>query len=156
MNMVRSLVPLILITVVAGCATQARPGVDARPEGVPEKSLPGTSGRVASPVPAFMGGGKDWTINIKSTGQGNHDVELVREGERMEGTLLYRGQPADAPSSLSVLLGEVQSGGKSHAIIVEILRQSCVDERGVDTRTSVYITLEGQPQLRGCGHLAVY
>ena len=153
MNMVRSLVPLILTTVMAGCATQAISGVDAQQENVSRPSIPGQG---ASPVPAFVGGGKDWTINIRSTGQGNHDIELVREGTRMKGTLLYRGQPADAPSSLSVLLGEVKSGDKPHAIIVEIARQSCVNQRGLDTGASVHITLEGQPQLRGCGHLAVY
>lgn len=105
-----------------------------------------------SPVPAFTGGGAGWRIEITSTGQGNHDASLSAEGRTHKGTLRYLGQPADAPSSLIVLNGEL---GRQPAI-VEIKRESCRNAEGVDTLASVQVTMEGQPQRRGCGHLAVY
>lgn len=105
-----------------------------------------------SPVPAFTGGGAGWSIEIASTGQGNHDASLSADGRTHKGTLRYPGQPADAPSSLIVLNGEL---GQQPAI-VEIKRESCRTAEGVDTLASVQVTMEGQPQRRGCGHLAVY
>lgn len=105
-----------------------------------------------SPVPAFTGGGAGWNIEIASTGQGNHDASLSADGRTHKGTLRYPGQPADAPSSLIVLNGEL---GQQPAI-VEIKRESCRTAEGVDTLASVQVTMEGQPQRRGCGHLAVY
>lgn len=105
-----------------------------------------------SPVPAFTGGGVGWSIEIASTGQGNHDASLSADGRTHKGTLRYPGQPADAPSSLIVLNGEL---GQQPAI-VEIKRESCRTAEGVDTLASVQVTMEGQPQRRGCGHLAVY
>ncbi len=105
-----------------------------------------------SPVPAFTGGGAGWRIEIASTGQGNHEATLSTDGVTRKGTLRYLGQPADAPASLIVLNGEL---GNQPAI-VEIKRESCRNADGVDTQASVQVTMEGQPQRRGCGHLAVY
>lgn len=105
-----------------------------------------------SPVPAFTGGGAGWGIEIASTGKGNHDASLSADGRTHKGTLRYLGQPADAPSSLIVLNGEL---GRQPAV-VEIKRESCRTAEGVDTLASVQVTMEGQPQRRGCGHLAVY
>ncbi|WP_294987395.1 hypothetical protein [uncultured Stenotrophomonas sp.] len=105
-----------------------------------------------SPVPAFSGGGAGWSIEIASTGAGNHDASLDTAGRSHKGTLRYLGQPADAPGSLIVLNGEL--GGQP--AIVEIKRESCRNAEGIDTRASVQVTMEGQPQRRGCGHLAVY
>ncbi|KPG86855.1 hypothetical protein AN993_05620 [Stenotrophomonas maltophilia] len=105
-----------------------------------------------SPVPAFTGGGTGWSIEIASTGKGNHDASLSADGRTYRGVLRYLGQPADAPGSLIVLNGEL---GKQPAI-VEIKHESCRNTEGVDTLASVQVTMEGQPQRRGCGHLAVY
>lgn len=105
-----------------------------------------------SPVPAFTGGGAGWRIEIASTGKGNHEATLSTDGDTWKGTLRYLGQPADAPRSLIVLNGAL---GKQPAI-VEIKRESCRNAEGVDTQASVQVTMEGQPQRRGCGHLAVY
>ncbi|WP_075675093.1 hypothetical protein [Stenotrophomonas sp. TD3] len=105
-----------------------------------------------SPVPAFTGGGAGWRIEIASTGKGNHEATLSTDGDTWKGMLRYLGQPADAPRSLIVLNGAL---GKQPAI-VEIKRESCRNAEGVDTQASVQVTMEGQPQRRGCGHLAVY
>ncbi|MGF6418158.1 hypothetical protein ABH900_001637 [Stenotrophomonas sp. AN71] len=134
----------LLAGVLAGCTTPAKPAAD-------EPRHP-TLAADLSPVPAFTGGGAGWRIEITSTGKGNHDASLSVDGRTRKGVLRYLGQPADAPSSLTVLSGEL--GGQP--AIVEIKRESCRNVEGVDTRASVQVTLEGQPQRRGCGHLAVY
>lgn len=135
----------LLAGLLAGCATPARP---------PAADLPHPASIAAdlSPVPAFTGGGAGWRIEITSTGKGNHSARLNADGRTQTGTVRYLGQPADAPSTLIVLNGELGS----QPAIVEIKRESCRDADGVDTRASVQVTVEGQPQRRGCGHLAVY
>ncbi|MGG2099804.1 hypothetical protein [Stenotrophomonas sp. NRRL B-14846] len=138
-------VAVLLTGLLAGCATPAAKTV------ADESRHPSIAAGV-SPVPAFSGGGAGWRIEITSTGQGNHDASLSAEGRTHKGTLRYPGQPADAPSSLIVLNGEL---GRQPAI-VEIKRESCRNAEGVDTMASVHVTMEGQPQRRGCGHLAVY
>lgn len=134
----------VLAGLLAGCTTPAQPLAD-------EPRHPSIAADL-SPVPAFTGGGAGWSIEIASTGKGNHDASLNADGGTWKGVLRYRGQPADAPSSLIVLNGEL---GKQPAI-VEIKRESCRNAEGVDTLASVQVTMEGQPQRRGCGHLAVY
>ncbi|MDT3488212.1 hypothetical protein [Stenotrophomonas maltophilia] len=134
----------VLAGLFAGCTTPAQPMAD-------EPRHPSIAADL-SPVPAFTGGGAGWSIEIASTGKGNHDASLNADGGTWKGVLRYRGQPADAPSSLIVLNGEL---GKQPAI-VEIKRESCRNAEGVDTLASVQVTMEGQPQRRGCGHLAVY
>ncbi|RRU74352.1 hypothetical protein [Stenotrophomonas maltophilia] len=135
----------LLAGMLAGCAsTSSQTAADAprHPSVAADLSL----------VPAFSGGGAGWSIEIASTGQGNHDASLSADGRTHKGTLRYLGQPADAPSSLIVLNGEL---GQQPAI-VEIKRESCRNAEGVETLASVQVTMEGQPQRRGCGHLAVY
>ncbi|MEG0185200.1 MAG: hypothetical protein RR704_17325 [Stenotrophomonas sp.] len=131
----------------AGCASSA-PHHDAGADAPRHPSIAAD----ASPVPAFTGGGAGWSIEIASTGKGNHDATLVVDGRSSAGTLRYLGQPAGAPGSLTVLNGEL---GKQPAII-EIKREPCRNAEGVDTSASVQVTVEGRPQRRGCGFLAVY
>ncbi|PZS90553.1 MULTISPECIES: hypothetical protein [Stenotrophomonas] len=134
----------VLAGLLAGCTTPAQPLAD-------EPRHPSIAADL-SPVPAFTGGGEGWSIEIASTGKGDHDASLNADGRTWKGALRYRGQPADAPSSLIVLNGEL---GKQPAI-VEIKREPCRSAEGMDTQASVQVTMEGQPQRRGCGHLAVY
>lgn len=143
----RPVVAATLVAMLAGCASTAphaeRSGDEAR--------HPSFAADL-SPVPAFTGGGADWSIEIASTGKGNHDASVTVGGRTSKGTLRYLGQPADAPSSLTVLNGELDR----QPTIVEIKRESCRNAEGVDTLASVQVTMQGQPQRRGCGHLAVY
>jgi len=137
----------LLAGLLAGCASstpQTDPGADA-------PRHPSIAADT-SPVPAFTGGGAGWSIEITSTGKGNHDATLTVAGRSSAGTLHYLGQPAGAPRSLTVLNGEL---GK-RPTIVEIKRVPCRNAEGVDTSASVQVTVEGQPQRRGCGFLAVY
>jgi hypothetical protein len=135
----------LLAGLLAGCTTPAS-------KTTADESRPPSVAAGMSPVPAFTGGGAGWRIEIASTGKGNHDASLSADGRTHTGTLRYLGQPADAPSTLIVLNGEL---GKQPAV-VEIKRESCRNAEGVDTLASVQVTMEGQPQRRGCGHLAVY
>ncbi|HIE1099910.1 MULTISPECIES: hypothetical protein [Stenotrophomonas] len=135
----------LLAGLLAGCTTPAS-------KTTADESRPPAIAAGMSPVPAFTGGGAGWRIEIASTGKGNHDASLSADGRTHTGTLRYLGQPADAPSTLIVLNGEL---GKQPAV-VEIKRESCRNAEGVDTLASVQVTMEGQPQRRGCGHLAVY
>ncbi|WP_232463089.1 hypothetical protein [Stenotrophomonas sp. WZN-1] len=99
-----------------------------------------------SPVPAFTGGGAGWSIEIASTGQGNHDASLSADGRIPKGTLRDPGQPADAPGPLIVLNGEL---GRQSAI-VEIKRKSCRNAEGVDTLASVQVTMANERSF-SCG-----
>ncbi|WP_251478202.1 hypothetical protein [Stenotrophomonas lactitubi] len=144
----RSVVTATLLAgLFAGCASSA-PQADVGADAPRHPSIAAD----ASPVPAFTGGGGGWSIEIASTGKGNHDATLTIAGRNSAGTLRYLGQPAGAPSSLTVLNGEL---GKQPTI-VEIKREPCRNAEGVDTSASVQVTVEGQPQRRGCGFLAVY
>lgn len=144
----RSVVTATLVAgLFAGCASSA-PQPDAGADAPRHPSIAAD----ASPVPAFTGGGEGWSIEIASTGKGNHDATLTVAGRSSAGTLRYLGQPAGAPSSLTVLNGELGT----QPTIVEIKREPCRNAEGVDTSASVQVTVEGQPQRRGCGFLAVY
>ncbi|WP_295557995.1 hypothetical protein [uncultured Stenotrophomonas sp.] len=135
----------LLAGLLAGCAsTASRTSADAPRHPSIAADL--------SPVPAFAGGGAGWRIEIASTGKGNHDASLSADGRTHKGVLRYLGQPADAPGSLIVLNGELDK----QPTIVEIKHESCRNTEGVDTLASVQVTMEGQPQRRGCSHLAVY
>lgn len=145
---VRSVVTATLVAgMFAGCANSA-----AKPEAAADAPRHRSIAADLSPVPAFTGGGGGWSIEIASTGNGNHDATLTVDGHSSAGVLRYRGQPAGAPSSLTVLNGELGA----RPTIVEIKREPCRNAEGVDTSASVQITMEGQPQRQGCGFLAVY
>lgn len=122
---------------------------------------PGLRGGQLSPVPAFNGGGEGWSIDITSTGGGAHDASLVwASGSRQSDfKLFYKGQPADAPSTLIVLSGEIRAAGTLRPVIVEIKREPCKDDAGASFLHSVTVTAEGlvpgTSQMRGCGHLAM-
>lgn len=137
----------VLAALSAGCATTV-PATGTHGDAPRHPSVAAD----LSPVPAFTGGGAGWSIEIASTGKGNHDATLTAGGRSSRGTLRYLGQPADAPSSLTVLNGELGT----QPAVVEIKREPCRNAEGVDTSASVQVTVEGQPQRRGCGFLAVY
>ena len=146
----RSVVTAMLMPgLLLGCASSAPPpAAHAGADAPRQRSIAAD----ASPVPGFTGGGADWTLEIASTGKGNHDATLTVGGRSSTGTLRYLGQPAGAPASLTVLNGELGN----QPVVVEITRTSCRNAEGVDTLASVQVTMEGQPQRRGCGFLAVY
>lgn len=62
----------VLAGLLAGCTTPAQPLAD-------EPRHPSIAADL-SPVPAFTGGGAGWSIEIASTGKGNHDASLNADG----------------------------------------------------------------------------
>jgi hypothetical protein len=111
-----------------------------------------------SPVPAFKGFGEHWGIEIQATGERSHKVELTwgSGSEKASGTVDYKGQAADAPDSLIVLSGELATKQGAKPMVVEISRKDCTDDGDGAHRHSVQVTVDGLPQMRGCGDLAMY
>ncbi|MBA4490215.1 hypothetical protein [Paracoccus sp. S1E-3] len=133
--------------VMAGCTLDDVP-MDERPS---DKQT-----SVQSPVAAFTGGGKDWTIKIQSTGKASHAVQMTIPGNSQQwvGTLDYKGQPADAPSDLTVLSGRVMATPAMLPATVEIKPGNC-STGGQTGTSSVSVYLEGEKPLRGCGSMAM-
>lgn len=169
------LIPLIAIVSIAfaaGCAapdqakdtvtpdatTTATPATDPGPAGRPMGKIGADQVGKVSPVPAFKGFGEHWGIEIQATGEMSHKVELTwgSGSEKASGTVDYKGQPADAPGSLIVLSGELATKQGAKPMVVEINRKDCTDDGDGAHRHSVQVTVEGLPQMRGCGDLAMY
>jgi len=112
-----------------------------------------------SPVPAFKGFGEHWSIDIQATGEMNHKVELTwgSGSEKASGTARYNGQPADAPSTLIVLSGELQTKAGAKPMVIEISKRECIDDGDNKHMHSVDVSVDGMDKLSGgCGDLAVY
>jgi len=112
-----------------------------------------------SPVPAFKGFGEHWSVDIQATGEMNHKVELTwgSGGEKASGTARYNGQPADAPSTLIVLSGELQTKDGAKPMTIEISQKECIDDGDNKHMQSVDVSVDGMDKLSGgCGDLAVY
>lgn len=111
-----------------------------------------------SPVPAFKGFGEHWSIDLQASGGMDHSVALIwgSGSYRASGHALYRGQPADAPSSLIVLSGELRTEQGAKPMTIEIQRQDCTDDGDRPHQHSVQVSVQGMDPMRGCGDLAVY
>lgn len=145
----------VAMLALAGCTQPESPATST------SGPMPYARGDQLSPVPAFKGGGAHWSIDITSTGKGAHDASLVWDSgsQRSDFKLFYKGQPADAPSTLIVLSGEMRVRDSFQPVIVEIKREPCRNDAGDNFMHSVQVTAEGlEPgtsQMRGCGHLAM-
>ena len=112
-----------------------------------------------SPVPAFKGFGEHWSIDIQATGEMNHKVDLTwgSGSEKASGTARYNGQPADAPNTLIVLSGELQTQAGAKPMTIEISKKECIDDGDNKHMHSVDVSVEGMDKFSGgCGDLAVY
>lgn len=146
-------------------AAEVAPAATAEPAAQPEPSAPPSAkigadqvGKV-SPVPAFKGFGEHWSVDIQATGEMNHKVDLTwgSGSEKASGTARYNGQPADAPSTLIVLSGELQTKDGAKPMTIEISRKECIDDGDNKHMQSVDISVEGMDKFSGgCGDLAVY
>lgn len=150
-------------TATGSARSAASTAADSDAAGTPSTGKP--MGKIAadqvgkvSPVPAFMGGGEHWSIDIQATGDMNHRVQLTwgSGSQKASGQLAYRGQPADAPRTLIVLSGELATAQGAKPMTVEIRDSACTDDGDRPHRHSVQVTVEGLQQMRGCGDLAVY
>ncbi|UHQ23380.1 hypothetical protein LVB77_01300 [Lysobacter sp. 5GHs7-4] len=157
----------VLSLSLAGCAATDPGKTAATAEPAPAETSPAVAPRgkigadqvgQVSPVPAFKGLGEHWSVDIQARGGMDHSVALVwgSGSYRADGHALYRGQPADAPSSLIVLSGELQTPQGAKPMTIEILRKDCTDDGDRPHQHSVSVHVEGMDALRGCGDLAVY
>ena len=155
--------------VLAACSATT-PTEAAAPEAVPSVPPPGASGKLSpdmvdkvSPVPAFMGLGEHFNIEIKSQGEQStggmrHHVRLVRGtgSEQAEGMLYYRGTPGPSRGAPIVLAGNLDTAQGSKTVRVEIFTEACTDDADVAHPQRVKIVLQGETDMNGCGDLAVY
>lgn len=156
----------VLSAALAGCA--ATTPAPAEPAVAPDRLAPAErpAGKIGadqvgkvSPVPAFKGFGEHWSIDIQASGDMQHTVALTwgSGSYSAKGQARYNGQPADAPSSLIVLSGALDTAQGPKPMIIEISRKDCTDDGDGAHQHSVSVRVEGMdPPLQGCGDLAVY
>lgn len=158
-------------TVVLAACTATTPTEAAAPEAGPVGPPPGASGKLSpemagkvSPVPAFMGLGEHFRIEIQSDGGQTadglrHRVQLTwGTGTRQaEGTLFYRGTPGYTSGGAPIALdGTLDTPVGKKTIRVEIATEACTDEADTAHPQRVTVTVQGEAAMRGCGDLAVY
>lgn len=137
------------------------------PPGASGKISPGMVGKV-SPVPAFMGLGEHFNIEIQS--QGGQTAEGMRHRVHLiwgmgthdaEGTLFYRSTPdrstpGPARGAPIALDGTLETAQGRKTIRVDILTEACTDDADRAHPQRVKIALQGEADMHGCGDLAVY
>lgn len=137
----------------------AAPVADPAPAAQPMGKIGADQVGKVSPVPAFKGFGEHWSIDIQATGEMNHKVDLTwgSGGEKASGSARYNGQPADAPNSLIVLSGELNTPKGAKPMTIEITAGECIDDGDNKHMHSVQVHVDGMDALTGgCGDLAVY
>lgn len=137
----------------------AQPAAQPDPAAPPAAKIGADQVGKLSPVPAFKGFGEHWSIDIQATGEMNHKVDLTwgSGSEKASGTARYNGQPADAPSTLIVLSGELNTKDGAKPMTIEISKKECIDDGDNKHMQSVDVTVDGMDKLTGgCGDLAVY
>ena len=143
----------------SAAATAPQPAVAADGPGPASAKIGADQVGKVSPVPAFKGFGEHWSIDIQATGEMNHKVDLTwgSGSEKASGSARYNGQPADAPNTLIVLSGELQTQAGAKPMTIEISKKECIDDGDNKHMHSVDVSVEGMDKLTGgCGDLAVY
>ncbi|MEQ1513266.1 MAG: hypothetical protein ABL934_11390 [Lysobacteraceae bacterium] len=163
---------VVLMAAITACSATQPPAAAAPPADAPQIPLPppGASGKLSpemvgkvSPVPAFMGLGEHFRIDIQSEGGESpnglrHHVQLTwgTGTQEAEGTLFYRdirGPSRGAPIALD---GTLDTAKGKKTIRIEILTEPCTDDADVAHPQKVTVMVQGEAAMRGCGDLAVY
>ena len=134
-------------------APSERASTDRVPAAAAGKISADQVGKV-SPVPAFQGGGADWSVEILSIGDMRHSVKLASGDDVQTGTAIY--QPTTAAQSQILLTGTLYASGGDRALRITLTRGECRDAAGRSHRHGVRIDIEGAASLQGCGDLAMY
>lgn len=159
---------LLLMTLTACSATT--PTEAAAPEAASPGPPPGAAGKLSpgmvgkvSPVPAFMGLGEHFNIEIQSRGGQTaegmpHRVHLVwgMGSYDAEGTLFYRSAPGPSRGAPIALDGTLDTAQGKKTIRVEIVTEACTDDADRPHPQRVKIVVQGETDMQGCGDLAVY
>ncbi|MBC9247470.1 hypothetical protein H4P12_12275 [Paracoccus sp. 11-3] len=112
---------------------------------------PTTPVPVLSPVPNVSAWGQDWTLSVGAVNRREHIARMTIPGSRGEwlGTLNYNGVPADAPSNIFMLSGEVRNGIAMIPLSVHITPRSCTaNGRRGSYEVTIYPT--NGDKLTGC------
>ena len=169
---IRTTFALLLTMTLAACSatppTEAaapaapKPAASGPPPGAAGKIAPGMVGKV-SPVPAFMGLGEHFNIEIQSRGAQTaegmpHRVHLVwgMGSDDAEGTLFYRSAPGPSRGAPIALDGTLDTAQGKKTIRVEIVTEACTDDADRPHPQRVKIVVQGETDMQGCGDLAVY
>ncbi len=164
-----SVLALAASIVLVAC-TATTPTEAAAPDQTPSGPPPGASGKLSpemvgkvSPVPAFMGQGEHFRIDIQSEGGQTpdglrHRVHLVwgMGTYDAEGTLFIRGKAGPSHGAPIALDGTLDTAKGPKTLRVEIITEACTDDADVAHPQRVKITLQGESAMNGCGDLAVY
>jgi hypothetical protein len=133
------------------------PGESASTDRVPT----GAAGKISadqvgkvSPVPAFQGGGANWSVEVLAVGDMRHSVKLVTGDDVQAGTAIY--QPATAAQSQILLTGTLYASDGDRALRITLTRGECRDAAGRSHGHGVRIDIAGATPLQGCGDLAMY
>ena len=134
-----------------GMPNQSKPN-DSVPPGAAGKISADQVGKV-SPVPAFQGGGANWSVEILSVGDMRHSIKLTSGDDVQTGTAVY--QPtADAQQIL--LTGTLYATQGDRALRIILTRSECRDAAGRSHLHQVRVDIAGAASLQGCGDLALY
>jgi hypothetical protein len=131
-------------------------------QSTPNDSVPpGAAGKISvdqvgkvSPLPAFQGGGANWSIEILSVGDMRHSVKLTTGDDVQTGTAVY--QPTTTAQPQILLTGTLYATPDDRALRITLTRGECRDAAGAVHLHGVRIDIAGTASLQGCGDLAMY
>ncbi len=183
---IRTTVAMLLMMLLTACSAATQTDAAAPVTAVPETATPnastpaagpppGAAGKISpdmvgkvSPVPAFMGLGEHFHIEIQSLGEQTaegmrHRVHLVwgMGTHEAEGTLFYRSapdrsMPGPARGAPILLDGTLETAQGPKSLRVDIITEACTDDADRPHPQRVTIALQGETGMQGCGDLAVY
>ena len=165
MRLIASIAMGVVVAATSACAPANNGATVMRAptadDGAPNDGVPpGASGKISadqvgkvSPVPAFLGGGADWSVEILSLGDMRHSVKLTSGAGVQTGTAVYR--PTMAVQAQILLTGTLYASGGDRALRITLAPGECRDAAG-SHRHGVRIDIEGATSLQGCGDLAMY
>lgn len=143
----------------AGSAKQSPPPATAAPSGKPAgKISPDMVGKL-SPIPAFLGAGEGWRIEILALDATQHHVALrwPATNETASGIARYDGPLNVARGAAPLMLnGTLERGGAKRTLRIEIRAEPCTDVDGRARPQRIAIDIGPSTTLRGCGDLAMY
>jgi hypothetical protein len=129
-----------------------------KPSGKPSAKIsPEMVGKL-SPIPAFIGQGEGWRVEIQALDATQHHIALEWTKTKIaeSGTARYRGALDIARGSSLAIDGMLQTSGGAKTLRVEIRTEACTDTAGVVRPQRIAIAIEGRAPLNGCGDLAMY
>jgi hypothetical protein len=172
-NMTAHSLGLSMFALLAACSVASPPNAVAggakeppppsakpseKPSGKPAAKIsPEMVGKL-SPIPAFIGQGEGWRVEIQALDATQHHIALEWTKTKIaeSGTARYRGALDIARGSPLAIDGMLQTGGGAKTLRVEIRTEACIDTAGVAHPQRIMIAIEGRAPLNGCGDLAMY